>query len=60
MDAENLPIVLKFLLKTASAAELPEVGDTLKKKEKRKKCVTKKERERETQEDICFLFPKFG
>ena len=39
VDAENLPIVLKFLLKTATAAELPEVGATFRERER--------ERERE-------------
>ena len=37
VDAENLPVVLKFLLKTASAAELPEVGATFREREREEK-----------------------
>ena len=44
VDAENLPVVLKFLLKTATAAELPEVGAAFREREREAKSFIKRKR----------------
>lgn len=50
VDAENLPVVLKFLLKTATAAELPEVGATFRERERESLIKRKRKMKGETED----------